>query len=586
MLQGQAAYGRDPAEVADGGFSLGRNLFSCLPDDAFDAGPHSRGHFHLVADVRLDNRPDLVTRLGMAAANHAWLPDAALLFESLLRWGDDAVDLLVGEFAFAFWDGARQQLLLGRDILGVRPLYYHKGKSFFAFASMPSGLHALDEIPYDFDKQFMVESLAALPRTSSRTEFTEIERVEPAHIVCVTRDRIQSRKYWRPPAPPVSAARPVDYEEGLRNVIDQAVAAQLRGAGDAVASHLSGGLDSSTVTTSAARLLPAGNVIAFTAVPRAGFEGPTPPGTAANEAELAAATARLYPNIEHVLVESSGESLLDLLERDFVYMQQPGSNLNSTWGQAIHREAHSRGLNTVLKGYSGNMTMSYSGLELLPTLLMRGRLLKLARYTLGLASNGVSLKTLVARTLGPCLPPPMWQAMRRLGGKRGRQTYTSQGTHERIDALSRGDSGNYVKSVLAEWGLSVRDPTGDKRVIEFCLATPIEEFVRGGVPRSLARRAFAGRLPREVATWRMRGYQAADWYETLGRARDGIEREIALIAQCEAAAEIVDIESLKDAVNSWPEAGWHKEEVRARYRSGLVGQISVGHFIRKVRDSQ
>lgn len=611
MLQGQAAYGNRRAQDDDGVLGLGRNLFATLPEDAYDHGTQSHSTFRLVADVRLDNRPELVARLGLAPADHARMPDAALLFESLLRWGDDAVNHLIGEFAFAFWDGAKQHLLLGRDILGLRPLYFHRGKDFFAFASMPSGLHALEKVPYDFDPEFMVETLALVPHVGSRSFFRDIERVESAHIVRVTREGLQSHKYWRPPSPSTVVARPGEYEEGLRSVLDLAVKAHLRGAGEIVASHLSGGLDSSTVTATAARLLPAGKIIAYTAIPRAGFNGRTPPGTVASEAHLAAATARLYPNIEHVLVESSGESPLEGLDRTFLYQQQPGVNLsNSIWGRSINRAARDRGANTLLKGSLGNLTMSYSGLELLPFLLARGHWLALVRHAFQLARNGMPVLALGAQTLGPFVPVPVWRALRRLGRRHaGPMSFSAVSRAQlsevqraseargfdmagrprrdpcenRLWAYSQADGGNSYKGILAEWGLSIRDPSGDKRVIEYSLATPVEEFVRGGVPRSLARRAFADRLPIEVITSRLRGYQSADWHEALERARPEVEQEVAAIARCADAADALDIDFLRETLNSWPTDGWDRDEVRARYRLGLLRGISAGYFMRKVR---
>ena len=611
MLQGQAAYGSQRAQDDDGVLALGRNLFALLPEDVHDRGPQSRSTFRMVADVRLDNRPELASRLGMEPADHARLPDAALLFESLLKWGDDAVNHWVGEFAFAFWDGARQHLLLGRDILGLRPLYFHRGKDFFAFASMPSGLHALEDVPYDFDQEYMVETLALVPHIGGRSYFRDIERVEPAHLVRVTRDGVQSHKYWRPPSPSPAAARPEEYEEGLRSVLDQAVKSHLRGAGDVVASHLSGGLDSSTVTATAARLLPAGKVIAYTAVPRAGFAGRTPPGTVASEADLAAATARLYPNIEHVLVENSGESPLEGLDRAFRYQQQPNANLtNAVWGRAINRAARDRGANTLLKGALGNLTMSYSGLELLPSLLARGHWLALVRHAFGLARNGMPLLALGAQTLGPFVPPPMWRVLRKLGGRHaGPMSFSAVSRarlaevqhksksrafdmagrprrdpyENRLWAYAQADGGNSYKGILAEWGLSVRDPSGDKRVIEYSLATPIEEFIRGGVPRSLARRAFADRLPSEVTGSRLRGYQSADWHEALDRVRPEVEQEVESIARCADAADALDIDFLRDTLSSWPTGGWDRDDVRARFRLGLLRGISAGYFMRKVR---
>lgn len=611
MLQGQAPYGNSRSQIDDGILAIGRNLWATLPEDRYDHGPQSRSKFRLVADIRIDNRPELVARLGIQPSDSRRMPDAALLFELLLKWGHGAVNYLVGEFAFAFWDGDRQSLLLGRDIFGHRPLYFHRGANFFAFASMPSGLHALSEVPYDFNTDFMLESLALLPHVGRSSYFKDIERVEPAHIVRVTRDGLEPHKYWQPPAPLSAAAHPKDYEEGLRSVFDQAVAAQLRGAGDTVGTHLSGGLDSSIVTTSAAKQLPSGKVIAFTATPRTGFEGAAPRGTIASEAHLAAATASQYPNIEHVLVENNGGSPLEGLDRSFFYQQQPAANIcNAVWGRAIHRAASERGLNTLLKGSAGNLSISYSGLEWLPFLLARGQLLSLFRNVVDLARNGMPLSSLGAQTLGPFLPLPLWRALRWLQGRTaGLSSYSAGNPSQlselqrkaatramdlsgrprrdpyeaRLWGLTRHDGGNFYKGVLAEWGLSIREPAADKRVIEYCLAVPFEEYVRGGVPRSLARRAFSARLPQAVAGLRQRGYQSADWYENLGRDLEGFEREIDTIARCAGASDALDLEWLRETLRSWPQRGWDRQEVIGRYRWGLLRGISAGHFMRKVR---
>jgi asparagine synthase (glutamine-hydrolysing) len=378
-----------------------------------------------------------------------------------------------------------------------------------------------------------------------------------------------------------------------------------------VASELSSGLDSSTVTATAARLFFEGKLVAFTAVPRTGFSGAAPPNSIADESDLAAATARLYPNIEHVVIPNSGESPLKWLDRAFAYQQQPMANLaNAVWGQAIHQAARERGANTILKASAGNLTSSYSGVEYLPLLLSQGRLPKLLDISSKLLRNGMRPLTLGANILGPFTPPTIWTALRRLTRRRtGIMSFSAVNRAQleqvqlksrdrgwdlaerprrdplenRIWALKRADGGNAYKGVLAEWGLSVRDPTADRRVIEYTLSVPYEEFLSGGVPRSLARRAFADRLPGGVINARVRGYQTADWYEALNGARSEIEEELALIMRCDAAAEALDFDWLDDCVRSWPIDGWERDDIRSKYRLGLLRGISAGHFMRKVR---
>ena len=70
-----------------------------------------------------------------------------------------ALPIFVGDYAFVLWDGVRRALTLARDPLGRRPLHYYRGKDFFAFASMPKGLHALAEIPYAPDEERIAEYL-------------------------------------------------------------------------------------------------------------------------------------------------------------------------------------------------------------------------------------------------------------------------------------------------------------------------------------------------------------------------------------------------------------------------------------------
>src|SRR4051794_30227055 len=158
MLRSQLMYGpHDERRWSDGFIAMGRRLFRTLPEDRYDRQPlfGADGRLVLVADVRLDDRAELAPALRLDAADAGRLCDAALLLAALERWGEAAVDRLVGDFAFALWDRHARSLTLARDFLGQRPLHYHRGDNFLAFATMPKGLHALTEIPYAPDEQAM-----------------------------------------------------------------------------------------------------------------------------------------------------------------------------------------------------------------------------------------------------------------------------------------------------------------------------------------------------------------------------------------------------------------------------------------------
>lgn len=321
MLAAQALYGiHGTAQWAGGGIALGRRLMSILPEDKFDRQPllGGGGRYVLVADVRLDNRDELIRTLGISLSEGPTLCDAAILLAAIVRWDESCLERLVGDYAFALWDGGRRRILLARDPLGQRPMHYHRGKGFFAFASMPKGLHALSEVPYAPDEERIAEFLVLMPETGTRSFFHGIERVEPGHVVTVTPNGLAARRHWEPTKTPTIFRRPEEYSEALRGLLDQAVQCRLRGTGD-VGIYLSGGLDSGAVAATAARLLASSprRVVAFTAVPREGYDGPAPRNRIVDEGPYAAAIAALYPNLEHVLERSEGRTPLDNLDRNF-----------------------------------------------------------------------------------------------------------------------------------------------------------------------------------------------------------------------------------------------------------------------------
>src|SRR5262249_11632868 len=140
-----------------------------------------------------------------------------------------------------------------------------------------------------------------------------------------------ARRHWQPSRQRISLRRPEDYGEALRNLLDQAVSCRLRGIGD-VGACLSGGLDSGAVVTTAARLLAGSGrrVIAFTDAPREGYNGPARPKRIIDEGPYAAATAALYPNVEHVVVRNEGRSPLADLDRKFFLLDRPVRGICAT----------------------------------------------------------------------------------------------------------------------------------------------------------------------------------------------------------------------------------------------------------------
>jgi asparagine synthase (glutamine-hydrolysing) len=619
MLASQQVYAPGaPVCRTDGPLSLGRRLHAMLPEDRFERGPASTpSGTLLVADVRLDNRAELVTALGLSSGESGTLADAALLARALDNWGEGALDRLVGDFAFAWWDPRSCRLLLARDPIGQRPLHYHRGRGSFAFASMAKGLHALEEVPLTPNRQRATDFLALLPDTGSETFFASVERVRPAHLVVVTKDRVETRRYWNPSPARLRLARDEDYEDAMREQLDRAVAAQLRGAESAVGAHLSGGLDSAATASTAARLMAerGGQVTAYTAVPRTGFETSPSHDVIVDEGPLAAAVAARYSNVEHVKVPASHGSPFADLDRYASLYERPILNLcNSVWTHAILDDAKRRRLSVLLTGQHGNMSISYDGMPLLFELMRRGHLRQLGGLVLGLRRWGLRWGTIAAAALGPAIPVPLWRTIARARGKgTSLRDYTllsraradgavlaqrarargldpsyrprSDGHATRLWVLGRSDPGNYNKGMLGGWGVDVRDPTADRRLIEFCLSVPIEQYLAAGVPRSLARRAFADRLPSAVVSEGRKGYQAADWHEALATARGELAEEVERICGVPEIEQDIDMARMNALIADWPTDDWLNRRNVELYRLALLRGVSTGHFLRKMSGS-
>jgi asparagine synthase (glutamine-hydrolysing) len=616
MLAAQSRYGPDSTgQWSDGGVALGRALMRILPEDTYDNQPlvGGDGRYVLVADVRLDNRDELINLLQIARADAPSRSDAAILLAAVERWDESCLNHLIGDYAFALWDTALRRLLLARDPLGQRPLHYHRGIEFFAFASMPKGLHALPEVPYGPDEQRVAENLVLMPDKGTRTYFIGIERIEPGHVAAVTANGLTARRHWQPDRRRITFRRAEDYSEALRDLLDQAVRCRLRGV-QTVAAELSGGLDSSAVAATAARLLSSagGRVIAFTAVPRKGYDGPAPRNRIVDEGPYAAATAALYPNMEHILIRGEMRSLLEALDRGFYLFDRPTGFGNFGLGSSIYNAVRKRKLKVLLSGEAGNWGLSYDGMQLLPELARRGRWLRLFSEWQALVGSGrMRWRGVLVSTLGPWCPAALWLWLNRVATGTSLDVYSytainprqfnelalaatakarnldlvyrpwKDGVSMRLWGLLRSDPGNSNKGVLAGWRIDCRDPTADVRLLEYCLAVPTEQFLHKGTPRALARRALADRLPKLVLEERRRGLVGADWHERLTSVRNCVAAELDRLDACPPAVKGLDLPRLHRLVENWPAGGWNRSEVCDAYFLALTRGIAAGYFLRR-----
>jgi asparagine synthase (glutamine-hydrolysing) len=593
---------------------LAVRLRAITREDEGDAQPlvGGGGHFVMVADARIDNRDDLVRRLGLPSGGRKH-SDAAIILAAYEAWGEDAPRHLLGEFAFAVWDARRHALFIARDPLGRRVLFYHSGPTQISIASSVLALARMPGVPFRLSQRKVAEFLVLLEDAES-TFWEEIVRVPPAHTITVDARGIRQRRYWSLQYHRIIQSSDEDYIEGFLDVFSTAVRDRLRTRGG-MSVMLSGGLDSSSVTGMAAQHLASEGrrITAFHAAPRKGFEGEARPGWIVDESEDVRAIAAIHQNLDLRILRPSGLTPLEALNPVFDRLAAPVRNpINLPWVETIWSAARDSGANVLLSGQKGNATISFSGYRSLREYLADGRIGPLMREVRALArSRGRSVRTvLIEDVLIPALPPRAMAAVARMRGKRvqpiwrtnasavrpefAKQMRVEERARDKLkDEWSRrhADAFTYRKLMLthggdrpdvghafsAHFGVEPRDPTSDIRVIDYCLGIPGNQFLRGGTDRALVRRAMRGLVPDRILDKRVRGAQASDWYEQFQPLQPQFAAAMEQIEASAIARECLDVERLRGLIDSWPTPLTNRH--LSDYSFVLTRGVAMGMFI-------
>jgi asparagine synthase (glutamine-hydrolysing) len=196
-------------------------------------------------------------REGLAARGHTLRSagDSEVLVHLYEDHGPEMLAHLVGMFAFAVWDAARQRLLLARDRLGQKPLYWSRTQSGLAFASEPAALLECPDVPREADRRAIGQFLRFGYVPAPATGFAGIQKLPPAHYLVfdAASGRVEGpTRYWDIPRGPAdTGTSAAEWRERLLATLSGAVKSQLV-ADVPLGVLLSGGLDSSAITALAA----------------------------------------------------------------------------------------------------------------------------------------------------------------------------------------------------------------------------------------------------------------------------------------------------------------------------------------------
>ncbi|GAB4220143.1 MAG: asparagine synthase-related protein [Acidobacteriota bacterium] len=575
------------------GFCHGLMRFT--PQDEFERQPllHPPSGTVVVADARVDQREELASQLGLTSAELQGLPDSRLLADAWLRWGPGLVDRVLGSWVVVVWEPRQQRLFAACSVGEAPPLYFHHSPRHLLLATMPRGIFATGRLQRRLSGEWLADFLISYLRFSRQSPWQAMDTLFPGEFLEVAGGRLRIQRYWHPQGVEPQAVRSdAEVLAAFREHFDRAVQARLRRRGQA-AVFLSGGLDSSLIAAAAATSL-AGEqapLLSFTQVPEAAFECNDSFREVADESPLVRLLAEAHPSLRPALVDAAGLTFLELGEQYFRHSESPFRNAgNLAWMMECGRLAALAGADMYLDGNAGNEIFSWGGEILLAWLLRQGRLRE-AWIQAGYPSPAtplVRLRRLAGAGLLPLLPEAVHRAWRRrrVPPDQGpppvpitfspiRRTFLeSSGSLERARevghdfdflpllrrrwargmTLVSGDRAwNAAQRSL--WRIDRRVPARDRRLAEFCLALPVDQFARDGVTRRLARIAFPGRVPAAILNRRRRGVQGADFLQRLHRRRDRIRELLSDMRRSPWCTEALDLDRLEELARGFPEPG-------------------------------
>jgi asparagine synthase (glutamine-hydrolysing) len=464
--------------------------------------PVSHGQVVAVQNGELYNHLEL--RDGLPGRRFASRCDTEVLPHLYEVHGVRFPALLRGKFGLAVWDGSRRRLVLARDRLGVKPLYYCELPDRLVFASELKCLLASGLVPTDLDYEALDAYLSFGFVPGAATPLRAVRRLLPGEVLVVEEGRVRRERYWRYPLPaPDHSDR--DWVGELQGLLDEAVRLRLMGEVP-VGAMLSGGLDSSLIVALMAR---------HSSEPVRTFSVGFREAGRANELADARRVASVYGCVHEELELSYAEQLVDPAELVWA-LDEPLADLSALGFLALSELASrqvtvalsGQGADELFGGYLKHQAAALAGLVPRP-------LRPLGRLVPGRAGQTLAARDPVERLLAMSgkLPDSLRREL-----VHGPLRETAGAARRCVEALAHGlpddpltstlfldgqlalvdDMLQYFDRASMAHSLEVRVPFLDHHLVEWSARVPPRLKVRGRQTKVLLKQAARGLVPDEI----------------------------------------------------------------------------------------
>lgn len=554
-------YKIDRIEETEGkGISFGCGIQYFTKESIYEQMPKKEEPIYFVADVILDNRTELLELLGWTE-NLEYIPDGDILFAMYHKYKEKCLNQLLGAYAFVYYDVEQKEIHIVSDATGKRCLYYMYQEDFFGFST---SLDALLEIKEDnqINERWLVDFMA-LDNLAVMTEYEEtmyqgIYKVEPARCIRITPEGLKKVRYWNPDPKELKLKSDEEYKKRFIELFEETVRCVIRS--EETGMLLSGGLDSSSVACFAARELKrkGKKLYTFTSVPEKGYVSDMNSYNVTDESEKVKKTAKYLGNLECSFVDLADTNAWKGHYKELEGTEIPyKSTQNALWIERSMELAREKGARIVLEGGYGNVTISYGSIAVyLNTLLSQKKFITyIGEYKRFATAYGWGKrKTLytmlatvsefwgkekrsedttaedIARSYVKKEKLEQYQVQKRL------QKLNKQCSYQKLEIkkarkmmvgdLQFSQKGEMTTKHSLITGVITRDPCMDKRLIEFCMSLPANQFCYHGVSRRLVREYLEEIVPEHIIKVQDYGYQSADMMKKISKNWESIYPEI------------------------------------------------------------
>jgi len=506
----------------DGPIALGHTMLWNTPESKYEHFPLHKDAYILTMDARIDNRDELIKELELPDRPLAEIGDSEFILASYKKWGEECPKHLLGDFAFAIWDEKKEQLFCARDHVGIKPFYYHLTDDVLVFSNDIRGLIVHGEI-----SKIINDEAVAIYLTKGElwhpemTFFETIQKLPPATSLIVSSKKMSKKIYWKAEdSPKIKFNSLEEYSVKLRELLEDSVKKRLRSE-KPIASHLSGGLDSSTISVIAARDLHLQNKIlqVYNWVQAPKEEDDSEYYEWANSRKISE-----IENIEHHYIDFSEVELSDILKNNDIAVNDP---VGIWYEFLVRQEAQKGDVQTILSGWGGDELITYSGYAYCSDMLRQGKIISSMK---GLYNESKKEKNILKKFIlnfyyklvVPFFPIWLYCYLPKIKCESVNYLQCANLTfREKIsdilistthydeksihtDQLDLYNNGHIIHRIEAWASAGLKErieyayPLLDKRIVEFSLGVPSQLYKQKGIGRFLFRHAISNLLPENI----------------------------------------------------------------------------------------